>query len=492
MRRNLVVLFLLLSVTFSAAAAPPLEQLRGVIHLDTTVSGGEYGPEEMVRFLRDNELDVAIFTDQATIRWDYGVFPARWIMGWFTGWAIGKAFGRTGSVGAMGPRSYVALLDDLDKLYDKVVVIPGVEAIPFFHWEGSLLDGSFSLVNGYKHLLAFGMDRPESYEELPTVGEGYYRGYGIGTFLSLWPLGLIFLAYRCRKRAQDALRPALYRVPALLFLGIGLLFLLNNFPFKYGKYDQYHGDQGIAPYQDFIDYVVGQGGLIFWAHPEVSTHRVITRGPLKAHIRTEAYHEDLLLAHNYTGFGAFHEGMKYIIPPGGIWDQVLAQYCLGRRQRPVWAIAEGDVEGDQFSPKYSQTVFLVNRPTRGEVLDALREGRVYAIGGPLSEHLSMAHFSLADDHGEAIQGGTLVAAKKEVRILASAECRPNREGNALKVDLIRDGAVIKTFRGEGVLEVSHTDTPPEDGGTHFYRLDIRAPSQTRMISNPIFVQTRGS
>ena len=492
MRRFLFAFLVMLATVESAFASEPFEQVRGVIHLDTTVSGGEYTPEEMVRSLRENDLEVAVFTDHATVRWDYGVFPARWIMGWFTGWAIGKAFGRSSSVRSIGPDTYLSHLYQLDRKYDDVIVVPGVEAIPFFYWDGSLIRGTFSLVNGHKHLLAVGMESPEAYERLPLVGEGFGRGYGVETFLSLWPVGLLFLAYRSRKRARSGDWPSLYRVAGLLFGAIGLLFLLNNFPFKFGRYDQYHGDQGLAPYQHFIDTAVGEGGLVFWAHPEIASDQVARAGPLQVAIRTEAYHEDLLRTRGYTGFAAFYAGMKYIIPPGGIWDQVLAQYCSGERDKPVWAIAEGDVEGGQFSPKLSQTVFLLRRRTRQEVVLALKEGRVYCVAGPLADNLSLGDFTLSSDGVTSRVGGTLEATGSEIRVSAEILCRPSPSGNSLKADLIRDGEVIRTFRGKGSLIVDYGDALPGQAGTHTYRLDVRAPKQSRMISNPIFVRTTGS
>ncbi len=156
------------------------------------------------------------------------------------------------------------------------------------------------MVNGYKHLLAFGMESPDAYVDLPSMGNGFFKRYGVETLLSLWPLALLFLAYKCRQRARSARWPLFYYMPTVLFTAVGLLFLLNNFPYKFGKYDQYHGDQGLAPYQDFIDYVVeDHGGLVFWAHPEVSKIATKKIGPLSANLFTEPYYDDLLYTRNH-------------------------------------------------------------------------------------------------------------------------------------------------------------------------------------------------
>ncbi len=133
--RILLTLLILTAGIGSSAAAPPFQQVRGVIHLDSTVSGGEYDPEELVVFLRENDLEIAIFTDQATTSVEYGIFPARWIMGWFTGWMAAKALGRTGSLQTYGARRYLNEIDEIDAKYPDIIVIPGVESFPFFYWE---------------------------------------------------------------------------------------------------------------------------------------------------------------------------------------------------------------------------------------------------------------------------------------------------------------------------------------------------------------------
>ncbi len=147
--------------------------------------------------------------------------------------------------------------------------------------------------------------------------------------------------------------------------------------------------------------------MVFWAHPEIEVDRVISKPPLKVRMRTDAYYNDLLYTSNYTGFSAFYEGMKYVIPPGGIWDRVLEQYATGIRPHPVWAIAEGDVEGDHFSPELSQTVFLLESFTREDALLALGTGRVFAIAGPNGRYASLNSFEMRSGDAVAYMGQTL-------------------------------------------------------------------------------------
>ena len=481
---------LIITSVSPAAGQPEFRHARGVIHLDSTVSGGDFSPEEMVRFLQENGIQIAVFTDHDTVKWDYGFFPAPWLIGRMTGWVIGKAFGRTGSVQSYGSVNYVSELDALDETYEEVLVIPGVEAIPFFYWEGSLLFNTLSIHNAYKHLLAFGMDDPSDYESIPSVGNGFFRGFGLSSLLSLWPVAMLFVAFKIQRRSRDSEFGGALRVFSIGLTGLGLLFLLYNFPYAFGRYDQYHGDQGTEPYQEFIDYVTDRGGLVFWAHPEIEVDRVIKKPPLEVKMKTDAYYQDLLYTGDYTGFAAFYEGMKYTIPPGGIWDRVLEQYATGRREAPVWAIAEGDIEGEHFSPKLSQTVFLLREFTRSDALNALREGRVYAMAGPVSEHLRLESFTVTSGVASAYAGQSL-AADGSVKVRAVVQCEDSFLGNDLKAELIRNGSVVRTEKAVGELVLEFEDDPPS-GRMNIYRLDVRAPKQTRLLSNPIFVKAATS
>jgi hypothetical protein len=271
------------------------------------------------------------------------------------------------------------------------------------------------------------------------------------------------------------------------------LFLTQNFPYAFTRYDQYHGDQGIAPYQDFIDYVDEHNGLVFWAHPEIEVDRTIEKPPLKVAMKTAPYHLDLLHTQNYTGFSAFFEGTKHIVPPGAIWDRVLNEYAMGTRERPIWAIAEGDVEGDHFSPQLSETVFLLEERTQKGALDALRDGRIYAVAGPNAHFFSLESFSVASELDRAISGATLTAQPENVTVTARLSFdSPTEKRTRIQAILIRDGEPIGNYSGDGTLDVSFTEAKTlRKDRIHYYRLDASAPNQTRLLSNPIFLKSGG-
>jgi hypothetical protein len=465
------------------------QQARGVIHLDTTVSGGDYTPSEMAKFLKENDIEVGVFTDHDTVKFDYGFFPTRWLIGKMTGWAIASAFGRTESVQSFGAEVYVARIKELNAETDGVILLPGVEAIPFFYWEGSLLFNTLGIHNAYKHLLAFGFDDPGDYTSIPSVGNGFYRSFGTHSLLSLWPVGLIFLVFQIFKATTNSPLRGLIKTVGIFLIVLSGLFLTQNFSYAFTRYDQYHGDQGVAPYQDFIDYVTEKNGVVFWAHPEIEVNRVIQNPPLKVTMKTAPYHSDLLYTQNYTGFSAFHEGMKHIIPPGAIWDRVLNEYAEGKRDRPIWAIAEGDVEGDAFSPQFSETVFMLKERTQADVIDALKEGRIYAVGGPNSHFFNLETFEIASDLNKAASGQTLRADSKDVTVTAKLTFNnPEEKRKGIQATLIRDGEPVGNFKGVGTLVLSFKEIKNlNPDRIHYYRVDASAPNQTRLLSNPVFL-----
>ena len=489
--RLFITYIIVLSLGPFALCAQELQQARGVIHLDSTISGGEMSPEELVRLLRDNKLQVAIFTDQITTRVYYGIFPLPALTEWLSASIAASKFGRSGSVTNFGAYNYLSMLNDLNRKHDNMTVIPGVEAFPFYYWRKNLLKGEIAMVNGYKHLLAIGLEKPSDYENMPTVSEGFYKGYNLQSLLSLWPIALLLFAFKCYRQSRYIARPQLLTIPAWVFLTVGILFLINNYPYKFGRYDVYSGDQGTGPYQEFIDYVIDRGGLVFWAHPEAGKDQTYSMGPLSVKMETEPPYRDLLKLQNYTGFAAFYEGMKYVIPPGGIWDQVLTEYCFGQRSRPVWAIAEGDVEGDSFDPGLSQTVFLVKEHTRLAMMMALQTGQIYALSGPLSDDLTLQKFTLADEEGREAGMGQLLTSKT-VHLVADIHLKGNEKRNALSVDLIKNGILMDTFKGNGQIKIDLKDSIDSGNRQHYYRLDVRAPRQTRLLSNPIFVYASDS
>jgi hypothetical protein len=202
-------------------------------------------------------------------------------------------------------------------------------------------------------------------------------------------------------------------------------------------------------------------------------------------VDTPPYPEVLEETKNYTGFAAIYGDNITATDPGNVWDRVLNEYCQGRRARPVWGIATADYHGPADGRLGDfPTVFLVRERTAAGVLEAMREGRMYAEGAAYPRFVSLDEFSVS-----GVSGGPAAVSGESVRLKGRARVRIRlsekaASGTAATVRLIRGGKVIRTFRGELPLDIDYTDELPVRGAT-YYRMDMTGPA--RIISNPIFV-----
>lgn len=473
--RCLIIILLLSIFPIEAVAG---EWVSGVIHLHTRLGEGDgvFSPVELVEKVREKGLGVAIINDHDNERVEYGLFPLRKII---------RRVVERNSITKYGVEEYLREIDKAREAYLDVIIIPGIEAVPAYYWERGPFEKDPTLRNWHKHLLIVGLEKPEDIEGLPSVGTGWPSKIGIGCLIGLWPLLLIpagIFLIRFKRvsilsfsgiRFREAKRP--YRFLGYAVIGLSLLFFINNFPFCRPPYDPYHGDPGIGPYQEVIDYVKTRGGLTFWAHPEA----VFDLSFDGIRIFTPAHPEDLLRSKGYTGFAALLEG-RGISRPGGLWDELLRQYMEGKREAPVWAIGELDYrEGDWMGE--TQTVFFLEERSKDEVLEALREGRVYAVTGLPHKPYLKAFEVLDDVEGRWKMMGDTAKVKERVRVRLVVGY-PGRK--RLMVRLIRGGRVVKTWPLSGTLTVEWEE-PARD--RTYYRIDV-IEKEPLLISNPIFVK----
>ncbi len=476
--RNQTVLMLVIFLLFAGApaGAGAGSQLSAVIHVHSSFSSGRLSPAELVAEARARRLDVLVLTDHDRVAMEYGLPPFRRLL---------KLGVEKKSVVAGGPGRFLAEVARLNAAQSAVMVVPGVQTSPFYYWSGSPWAGGLTANGIHKELLLIGMGRAEDYRGLPVPHNGFSRRYagerlpGVVPGVVLVLLGAaLFFSRSGRLKWGGA------------FLGVvGLLVVCDRHPFPSSRYDPYHGDQGIAPYQEVIDYTRRRGGLVFWAHPE-SNYAVdgVRVGPVM--LKTERHAEDLEKAQGYTGFAALYGDTSTITEPGALWDRLLLAYCRGERHDPVWGIAEADYHGERGESALDtfQTVLLVGDRTPAAMLGALAEGRSYAVQKAEGYRLVLDGFE-AHQPGSgrsAGSGETLGAGPGPVvRLRLAASDGSVRQ---ISVDLIRGGEVVRSFEGATPMAVEFTDAAP--WGKTYYRVAARGEGDSRLLSNPIFVDGR--
>ena len=475
MRYKIVALFCLvvLLLHVDVAATEDRTQLSGVIHIHTTFSSGHYSIEELAKKAKEKRLDVLIITDHDLVALEYGISPFRNII---------KKREERPSVLQSGPEKFLKEIKRVNKIQQDVLIIPGVQSSPFYYWSGSPFRKNLTANDYRKELLLIGMQNPEDYRGLPLL----HRGFSTQYVKELLPASIIFLLAFLIAVYLFFQKGILKVVGGIVGI-LSLALLINNHPFQSSRFDPYHGDQGIAPFQDLIDYVNQHKGLTFWAHPESNyAVRGVPIGPIK--LMTKRHPDDLILSKNYTGFSALYGDNITATDPGKQWDSIINEYCSDKRTKPIWGIAGADFHVEKGGEELDtfQTVFLTKEKTQAAVLEALAKGRFYAVRKAKSARLSLDQFRVLDEKtkNKAISGGHLDL--RDAPVIEGRVSIADKGTFSINVSIIRGGKPVKSFEGETPLAFRFKDQSGWTGKS-YYRLDIKGRTVGKLISNPIFV-----
>ncbi len=452
-------------------------QAPGLIDIRTDSSDGGHSLEFLIKLAKKRGFRVLFLSDHDRKVLEYGVRPLQNIL---------KKKVEAPSINKMGPQAYLNLIQSVSRKYPEMILIPGAESSPFYYWKGSYFKGNLTVCDWERHLLVFGLEDPRDYKELPILHNGHSTKYifsSITVFPVLLLIPLVLGLYLVKK-------PGISRYSGAAVTVLSLLLIVNSLPFKSSPYDQYHGYQGIFPYQLVIDYVNSRGGMVFWNHPETRSGR----GKIdKIFKETFPYPQALKESTNYAGFAALYGENITITEPGNFWDQVLNEYCQGQRKNPVWGISTADFHQEGAGGEKLgnfPTIFLVKKMTEQDILDAMKRGKMYACRASVADgHLTLEDFSISDSEasrtgtiGDEIlcQGFPLI----RIRVLVPSL----DEENALTVRLVRSGTLLKTFSGQAPMRINFKDEFFKPGERIFYRLDVSDKKGRKLVSNPIFVK----
>ena len=453
-------------------------QLPGVMHIHTTFSSGRYSVEELIAKANEKKLGVLVLTDHDQVVMEYGLFPFRNLL---------KKREERNSVLQAGPEAYLSEIRRLNTQQKSVIIIPGVQSSPFYFWKGNPLGRGLTAYGYRKELLLIGLSDPDDYHGLPRLHGGYSTRY----VRDLMPRFILFLVVLLLS-IYFLFQKGKFRTGGIVLALLSIALMINHHPFKSSRFDPYHGDQGTAPFQEVIDYVKNRGGQVFWAHPESNySKNGVQMGPIK--MLTEPYPDALIDSRHYTGFAAIYGDSASAADAGMHWDQILMEYCRGRRDQPVWAIAGSDFHQEEKGVELDtfQTIFLVDANRSQDVLHALERGRIYAVRKSKDSRLSLDQFKIKDNSSgnAAIMGEEIIL--NGTPIVAGQISTLDQSRQDIKVSIIRDGKPKWTFEGQTPLDFHLVD---QDGwnGKAFYRLDVKSKSGGYLLSNPIFVTRSNS
>jgi len=250
-------------------------------------------------------------------------------------------------------------------------------------------------------------------------------------------------------------------------------------------------DPGEAPFQEFVDYITGQGGMVFAAHVEDWGDDWV--GPV--HSVTPAPIRNLMLK-DLTGFAVLPDAWgEKTGGPGGLWDVALAKYMMGMASKPLWADGDADYHGPKGSLATATTLFYMKEFTEEEVYRCMREGRMVALQGEEFQDSYVSEWWVSDseppDNPVMLGREVYLQGPPIVRFALDHPVAGSR------VRLIRNGAVVLEQPG---VEFTFVD---EQAGTGrepcFYRVEVIGPHkpggrdydlptmpETELFVNPIF------
>lgn len=470
-----------------APAAAALERLPAVVHVHSTVSTGDLTLDQIAELAEQERVGAVLFAENYLLRIEYGLAPFR---------ALTRVVQERPSVLRAGPERYLRELAEAAARHPNVLLLPGVEVIPHYFWTGSPLLLDLRLYDVQKNVLVFGLADAGALRALPTTGNPAAGRFAWDSAIEVVPGGLIVVGLVMLRRKRPEARKLLRGVivvhrrrwgPALLLCAVGALALVRAWPFTSDRYPAWR-DAGLAPHQALIDEVDRLGGVTMWSFPEAADVGQQRLGPVRVSWKTEPYADDLFRTFRYTAFGAIYEQPTRFTQPGGGWDRLLAEYAAGERRRAPWALGESGFHGGGRGKRLGviQTVFLVGERTSAGVLDAFRQGRLYALRRVREAGLVLADFGVTAGAATAISGGTATAASGttvEVRFGIEAT-----DGGPypVRIALVKNGAVAGIWAPATPFHAVFRDT--FDGKPAVYRLEVRGPAPHHLVSSPIFVR----
>lgn len=488
MRWNRAII-LLLAVTARPAWGAQAVPIPAAVHVHTTFSSGADSLDAVVQRARAAGLKAVLFAENYALAFEYGIEPLAGLV---------RVRERFPSLAPGGLAAYLEAVRQARARHPDMILLPGLEVVPYYYWTGSVLERALTMYDGQKNLLIFGLERGEDLAALPIVGNPRPLR------ASEWSLRLVPLLlagggvwlFRLRRvrtvrwRQYRIQREVRYRWAGTGVMVLSLALAANGFLAGASYWDPKSGPQGYAPHQAAIDFVARHGGASVWSMPEARDFSVHERAGFSVTIRTNPYPEALAATRAYTAFGALYAETTTVEAPGGVWDQLLLDYLAGRR--PNWPVAVGEsafhYQGQAGKTLEDvQTAFFAREPTPAAVLDALRAGRAYT-------HIRVPDFALVLDEFAVNGVGVGEVASADVgvppRISLGLSASDGR-AHPVEVTLVRNGAVLAVREGPTPFALTLEDRDAPGTGAWYYRLAVRSQHGGRLLTNPIFVRRRG-
>lgn len=477
---------------------PEYRPMVAAVHVHSTASTGTLTLEALAERAERLGIDAVLLTENLVLRYEYGLRPFEQSV---------KVHQSFPSLATYGIERYLQEVTAAQANHPKVLLIPGVEVAPYYQWSGSLFGRDLTMHNAQRNLLIFGLMNAEAYRTLPALGNDESYGRDRRWLAALLPVLLfgsaIWMGYP-RPHPIDFAGQAAGRrggLPIVLALCLSVVagaLLYNAWPLRVPPFSQYDEQVGFRPYQALIDRVAAQGAVALWSMPEARDFRTASFGPLgTVTIKTDPHPAALLLTDDYAGFGGLYQEARSVHVPGGLWDQLIDLYQA--RQRPHRPALVGEIafhSPDHAKKELDQvlTVFWVKQRTPEGILEALTQGRAYAVERYAKGfRLKLDEFQVSTDSSpfETTAGAVVRRSGDEpVRLLVRLSAT-DQAAHPVTLRVIRSGQVVAINKGQTPLEFQMTDEAATPDQPAAYRLEATGGGVGELLSNPIYVEPYG-
>ena len=461
----------------------------GLIDLRSTFSDGSHSIEELVRMAQKRGFKAVFINDHDRIALSYGFPPFRNIL---------RFKKEDPSIMTNGPKEFLSEISRISAQYPDMIIIPGCETSAYYYLTGSWLNNDITVHEYDRKILIMDLDNQDDYSSIPNLHNQmslkYTRQHLPKTIIFLIPFVMGIMLFRWN---------GFFRLTGSALIIISLIVIIDSNPFRSSLFDQYNGDQGIAPYQELIDYVDQRGGVCFWNYPEqrsgIRSHETspppifspfldvmgLSRS-IEINVNTPPYPQVLFESQGYTGFAAIYGDNITATDPGREWDRVLTEYCKGKRKKAAWGISAADFHGDgRLGIKLGAfpTTFFVKELSKKGIMEAIKNGRMYCSRGDSDAWPCLNSFNIYGTDGQKAYMGDTVSTSSAPVIKFKIAYNTGISKH-ITVHLIRGGETIHTFKGDTPLDEEYVDTDAPLAEKTFYRL---IDSRKHLTSNPIFV-----
>ncbi len=467
------------------------EPLQVAVHVHSVASTGAMSVEALAQRAEQLGLDALVFTENFSLRYEYGVPPLRQL--------LRVAFSYP-SLLEYGIERYLREVAEVQARHPKLILVPGIEAAPYAYWTGSLWGGNLTLHDTQKNILVFGLTTPAQHTTLPAHGNVASYRHGWQSLLSATlPLlclvsgaGVMISRRRAVQFGREVELGLGWSLAAAALLLLGLTSAWAAWPLGEARFAPYDSRLGVVPYQAFLDEARAQGGLTFWSMTEAKDYATQSFGPLgTVTVRTDPHPDMLMLTRGYTGFGGLYQDVHHAVDAGAVWDQAIELYLSGRREAAPVMLGESAFHSLAHARKDLDqvlSVVSVERRDAAGLLAAIRAGHLYAVERQKKEYiLTLNQFELR------CEGKTFVATAGD-HIQAARCAKPSvfaqissSDGVAhpVQATVIRSGRALHTVTGSTPLRVEVQDVEGTQGEAAAYRLLVRGSGE--IVTNPIFL-----